>query len=64
MKHHSHALHEGTFPLGITNYEGKASDGSPRQTNPSGRLLQELLTMAAETSYDSGEEILFLQGVM
>ncbi|NXS20771.1 CE295 protein, partial [Mystacornis crossleyi] len=53
MKHHSHALHEGTFPLGITNDEGKASSGSPRQTNPSGRLLQELLMMAAETSCDS-----------
>ncbi|NWV75156.1 CE295 protein, partial [Dasyornis broadbenti] len=53
VKRHSHALHEGTLPLGITNYEGKTSNGSPRQTNPSGRLLQELLTMAAETSYDS-----------
>ncbi|NXO33890.1 CE295 protein, partial [Locustella ochotensis] len=53
MKHHSHALHEDTFPLGITNYEGKASSGSPRQTNPSGRLLEELLMMAAESSYDS-----------
>ncbi|NXQ23951.1 CE295 protein, partial [Alaudala cheleensis] len=53
MKHHSHALHEATFSLGITSYEEKASNGSPRQTNPSGRLLQELLMMAAETSYDS-----------
>ncbi|NWX57083.1 CE295 protein, partial [Promerops cafer] len=53
VKCHSHAVHEGTFPLGITNYEGKASSGSPRQTSPSGRLLQELLMMAAETSYDS-----------
>ncbi|NXA87252.1 CE295 protein, partial [Melanocharis versteri] len=53
VKRRSHALCEGTFPLGITNYEGKASNGSPRQTNPSGRLLQELLRMAAETSYDS-----------
>lgn len=61
MKRHSPALHEGTFPLGITNYEGKASNESPKQTNPSGRLLQELLMMAAETSYDSGEEILSLQ---
>ncbi|XP_048150504.1 centrosomal protein of 295 kDa isoform X4 [Corvus hawaiiensis] len=55
VKHHSHGLHEGTSPLGITNYEGKASNGSPRQTNPSGRLLQELLMMAAETSYDSAQ---------
>ncbi|NXD41991.1 CE295 protein, partial [Copsychus sechellarum] len=53
VKRHSHALHEGTFPLGITNYEGKASNESPKQTNPSGRLLQELLMMSAETSYDS-----------
>ncbi|NXB82286.1 CE295 protein, partial [Donacobius atricapilla] len=53
VKRHSHALHEGTFPLGITNYEGKASNGSPKQTNPSGRLLEELLKMAAESSYDS-----------
>ncbi|NXY06380.1 CE295 protein, partial [Pteruthius melanotis] len=52
-KHHSHALHESTFPLGTTNYEGKATNGSPRQINPSGSLLQELLMMAAETSYDS-----------
>ncbi|KAM7066032.1 centrosomal protein of 295 kDa isoform 1-T1 [Acridotheres tristis] len=55
VKHHSHALHEGNFPLGITNYEGKASNESPKQTNPSGRLLQELLMMAAETSYDSAQ---------
>ncbi|NWH85757.1 CE295 protein, partial [Aegithalos caudatus] len=53
VKHHSHALHEGTFPLGITHYEGKASNGSPRQTKPSGRLLEELLMMAAETSCES-----------
>ncbi|NWZ78089.1 CE295 protein, partial [Poecile atricapillus] len=53
VKCHSHALHEGTLPLGITNFEGKASSGSPRQASPSGRLLQELLMMAAETSYDS-----------
>ncbi|NXB94876.1 CE295 protein, partial [Vidua chalybeata] len=53
VKHYSHALHEGTFPLGITNYDRKASNGSPRQTNPSGRLLQELLMLAAETSCDS-----------
>ncbi|NXR67708.1 CE295 protein, partial [Rhadina sibilatrix] len=53
LKCHSHALHEGTFPLGITHYEGKASNGSPRQTHPSGRLLEELLMMAAETSFES-----------
>ncbi|XP_058714763.1 centrosomal protein of 295 kDa isoform X2 [Poecile atricapillus] len=55
VKCHSHALHEGTLPLGITNFEGKASSGSPRQASPSGRLLQELLMMAAETSYDSAQ---------
>ncbi|NXO83627.1 CE295 protein, partial [Sitta europaea] len=53
VKRHSHVLHEGTSPLGITNYEGEASNRSPKQNSPSGRLLQELLTMAAETSYDS-----------
>ncbi|NWR50844.1 CE295 protein, partial [Regulus satrapa] len=53
IKCRSHALHEGTFPVGLTKYEGKASSGSPRQTNPSGRLLQELLMMSAETSCDS-----------
>ncbi|NXM84499.1 CE295 protein, partial [Oenanthe oenanthe] len=53
VKRHSHALHEGTFPLGIPNYEQKASNESPKQTDPSGRLLQELLMMSAETSYDS-----------
>ncbi|XP_021400656.2 centrosomal protein of 295 kDa isoform X4 [Lonchura striata] len=55
VKHHSYALHGGAFPLGMTNYDRKASNGSPRQTNPSGRLLQELLMMAAETSCDSAQ---------
>ncbi|KAL9865521.1 centrosomal protein of 295 kDa isoform 3-T3 [Geothlypis trichas] len=40
---------------GITSYEGKASNESPRQTNPPGRLLQELLMMAAETSCESAQ---------
>ncbi|NWU44614.1 CE295 protein, partial [Hylia prasina] len=53
VKRHSHALHEGTFSLGIAHYEGKASNGSPKQTDPSGRLLEELLMMAAETSCES-----------
>ncbi|NWR07797.1 CE295 protein, partial [Paradoxornis webbianus] len=53
VKSHSHALHEGSFPLGTAHYEGKVSNGSPRQTSPSGRLLEELLMMAAETSYES-----------
>ncbi|XP_056358260.1 centrosomal protein of 295 kDa [Oenanthe melanoleuca] len=55
VKRHSHALHEGTFPLGIPNYERIASNESPKQTDPSGRLLQELLMMSAETSYDSAQ---------
>ncbi|XP_066197413.1 centrosomal protein of 295 kDa isoform X1 [Sylvia atricapilla] len=55
VKHHGHAPHEGSFPLGITHSEGKASHGSPRQTSPSGRLLEELLMMAAETSYESAQ---------
>ncbi|NWV64926.1 CE295 protein, partial [Malurus elegans] len=53
VKRHSHASHEGTFPLGITNDEGKAFSGSLRQANPSGKLLKELLMLASETSYDS-----------
>ncbi|NXE65333.1 CE295 protein, partial [Calcarius ornatus] len=54
VKNHSHALHEGIFPSGITSYEGKASNESPRQTNPPGRLLKELLMMAAnEASCES-----------
>ncbi|XP_064575007.1 centrosomal protein of 295 kDa [Zonotrichia leucophrys gambelii] len=40
---------------GITSYEGKASSESPRQTNPPGRLLQQLLIMAAETSCESAQ---------
>ncbi|XP_059321958.1 centrosomal protein of 295 kDa [Ammospiza nelsoni] len=40
---------------GITSYEGKASNESPRQTNPPGRLLQQLLMMAAETSCESAQ---------
>ncbi|XP_066031788.1 centrosomal protein of 295 kDa isoform X2 [Chamaea fasciata] len=55
VKSHSHALHEGSFPLGTTRYEGKVSNGSPRQTSPSGRLLEKLLLMAAETSYESAQ---------
>ncbi|NWQ62245.1 CE295 protein, partial [Neopipo cinnamomea] len=44
---------EGSLPSSITNCEEQTSNGSPRQTRPSGRLLQELLMMAAENSYDS-----------
>ncbi|NWZ43986.1 CE295 protein, partial [Brachypodius atriceps] len=53
VKRHGRALHEGSSPLGITHCEEKASNGSPRQTSPSGRLLEELLMMAAETSCES-----------
>ncbi|NXU85016.1 CE295 protein, partial [Xiphorhynchus elegans] len=53
VRYYSHTLREDKLPLRIANYEEQTSDGSPRQTKPSGRLLQELLTMAAETSYDS-----------
>ncbi|NXK94650.1 CE295 protein, partial [Formicarius rufipectus] len=49
----SHTLREGRLLLSIANYKEQISNGSPRQTKPSGRLLQELLRMAAETSYDS-----------
>ncbi|XP_050190040.1 LOW QUALITY PROTEIN: centrosomal protein of 295 kDa [Myiozetetes cayanensis] len=51
----SPTLCEGSLPSSITNYEEQTSNGSPRQTKPSGRLLQELLMMAAETSYDSAQ---------
>ncbi|NXG13179.1 CE295 protein, partial [Grallaria varia] len=50
---YSHTLHEGRLPLSIGNYEEQTSNGSPRQTKPSGRLLQELLMMVSEASYDS-----------
>ncbi|NXP23541.1 CE295 protein, partial [Scytalopus superciliaris] len=53
VKCYSHTLHEGRLPLSIANYEEQTSNGSARQTKPSGRLLQELLMIAAETSYDS-----------
>ncbi|NXA05278.1 CE295 protein, partial [Sapayoa aenigma] len=46
-------LCEGRLPLNITNCEEQTSSGSQRPSKPSGGLLQELLMMAAETSYDS-----------
>ncbi|XP_017693298.1 PREDICTED: centrosomal protein of 295 kDa isoform X3 [Lepidothrix coronata] len=55
VKCYSPTFCEGRLPLSITNYEEQTSNGSPRQTKPSGRLLQELLMMAAETSYDSAQ---------
>ncbi|XP_051636303.1 centrosomal protein of 295 kDa isoform X2 [Manacus candei] len=55
MKCYSPTFCEGRLPLSITNYEEQTSNGSSRQTKPSGRLLQDLLMMAAETSYDSAQ---------
>lgn len=58
------ALHEeGSSPGSITSCEQQISVESPRQSKQSG-LLQELLLMSTENSYDSGEEIPFLQGTM
>ncbi|NXF60190.1 CE295 protein, partial [Ciccaba nigrolineata] len=54
VKHYSHALHEeGRLPLSITNYEEQISNGSPRQSKQSISLLQQVLLMTAENSYDS-----------
>ncbi|XP_027501271.1 centrosomal protein of 295 kDa isoform X3 [Corapipo altera] len=55
VKCYSPTFCESRLPLSITNCEEQTSSGSPRQTKPSGRLLQELLMMAAETSYDSAQ---------
>ncbi|XP_074716393.1 centrosomal protein of 295 kDa [Strix uralensis] len=56
VKHYSHALHEeGRLPLSITNYEEQISNGSPRQSKQSSRLLQQVLLMTAENSYDSAQ---------
>ncbi|KFV05154.1 Centrosomal protein KIAA1731, partial [Pterocles gutturalis] len=53
-KRYSHALHEeGKSPLSITNCEEQTFNGSPRQSKQSSRLLQEVLMMTAENSYDS-----------
>ncbi|KFV41695.1 Centrosomal protein KIAA1731, partial [Tyto alba] len=54
VKRYSHAVCEGgRLPLSITNYEEQISNGSPRQSKQSSRLLQEVLLMTAEKSYDS-----------
>ncbi|XP_054674059.1 centrosomal protein of 295 kDa isoform X3 [Grus americana] len=56
VKHYSHALHEeGRSPLNIANYEEQISTRSPRQSKQSSRLLQEVLLMTAENSYDSAQ---------
>ncbi|KAJ7420811.1 centrosomal protein of 295 kDa isoform X1 [Willisornis vidua] len=51
----SHTLCEARLPSSTANYKEQTSNGSPRQSKPTGRLLQELLMMAAETSYDSAQ---------
>ncbi|XP_075347213.1 centrosomal protein of 295 kDa isoform X1 [Mycteria americana] len=56
VKCYSHALHEeGRLPLSITNYKEQICNGSPRQSKQSSRLLQEVLLMTAENSYDSAQ---------
>ncbi|NXO57153.1 CE295 protein, partial [Aramus guarauna] len=54
VKHYSHALHEeGRLPLNIANCEEQISTRSPKQSKQSSRLLQEVLLMTAENSYES-----------
>ncbi|NWS53816.1 CE295 protein, partial [Chunga burmeisteri] len=54
VKRYRHALpEEGRLPSSITNYEEQISNGSPRQSKQSSRLLQEVLKMTPENSYDS-----------
>ncbi|NXF32596.1 CE295 protein, partial [Nyctibius bracteatus] len=54
VKRYSHGLHEeGRLPSSITNYKEQISNGSPRQSKQSSRLLQEVLMMTAENSCDS-----------
>ncbi|XP_075583661.1 centrosomal protein of 295 kDa isoform X1 [Pelecanus crispus] len=55
VKHYSHALHEGRLPSSIMKYEEEVSNGSPRQSEQSSRLLREVLMMTAENSYDSAQ---------
>ncbi|NXT31799.1 CE295 protein, partial [Pelecanoides urinatrix] len=54
VKHYSHALHEeDRLPSSIKNYKEQLSNGSSRQSKQSSRLLQEVLMVNAEKSYDS-----------
>ncbi|NWH51826.1 CE295 protein, partial [Fregata magnificens] len=54
VKRYSCALREeGRLPSSVTNYEEQISNGSPRQSKQSSRLLQEMLMVTAENSYDS-----------
>ncbi|KAM6098544.1 centrosomal protein of 295 kDa isoform 2-T2 [Theristicus caerulescens] len=54
VKCYSRALHgEGRLPSSITNYEEQISNGSPRHSKQSSRLLQEVLMVTGENSYDA-----------
>ncbi|NXA26478.1 CE295 protein, partial [Ibidorhyncha struthersii] len=54
VKCYSHAFHEESrLPSSIINCKEQISTGSPRQNKHSSRLLQEVLMMTAENSYDS-----------
>ncbi|KFP61096.1 Centrosomal protein KIAA1731, partial [Cariama cristata] len=54
VKRYRHALpEEGRLPSSITNYKEQITNGSPRQGKQSSRLLQEVLKMTPENSYDS-----------
>ncbi|NXE10928.1 CE295 protein, partial [Lophotis ruficrista] len=54
VKHYVHTFHEeGRSASSITNNDEQICNGSPRQSKQSGRLLQEVLMMTAENSYDS-----------
>ncbi|XP_009957195.1 PREDICTED: centrosomal protein KIAA1731 homolog, partial [Leptosomus discolor] len=56
VKRYSHALwEEGKLPSSITGRKEQISNGCPRQSKQSNRLLQEVLMMTAENSYDSGQ---------
>ncbi|KFQ66313.1 Centrosomal protein KIAA1731, partial [Phaethon lepturus] len=54
VKRYSCTLHEeGRLTSSMTDYEERICNGSPRQSKESSRLLQEVLLMTAENSYDS-----------
>ncbi|KAM6418517.1 centrosomal protein of 295 kDa [Pluvialis apricaria] len=56
VKRYSHAFHEeSSLPSSITSCKEQISNGSPRQNKQSSRLLQEVLLMTAENSYDSAQ---------
>ncbi|NXG75722.1 CE295 protein, partial [Baryphthengus martii] len=54
VKRYSHALREeGRLPSSMMNSKEQISNGSPRQSKQSSRLLREVLLMTAENSSDS-----------